>query len=67
MTDNQSRTLRFRLGFFQCLADFFRTISVDGYRIPAPGFVFHCCIFVGNFVHFSGELDVVGIVKHNQV
>ena len=67
VTDNQGRTgcFGFRLG--QCPADFRYIVSVDCDDFPTPCFVFHGYVFCRHFAYGCGKLDVVGIVKHNQV
>ena len=49
------------------LADLVGTVAVDGDDFPVPGFVFLGHIFAGDCGTLGGELDVVGIVEHDQV
>ena len=66
-TDNQCGTLRFIVGRCQCFAYLVGVIAVYGDDVPSPGLVFLCCIFGCHLFHCCGELDVVGIIEHNQI
>ena len=66
-TDDQGRTLGFGFRFVQSLAYFIYIVSVDADHFPTPCFIFHSDIFSRYFFYGCRKLDVVGVVKHDQV
>ena len=66
-TDDQSRTLVFGFGFVESLADLLAVVSVYFDDVPSPGAVFHGGIFRHDFSGLCRELDVVGVIEHDQV
>ena len=65
--DDKGRAFRFGLRFIQRPADGIRVIAVDGDDFPSPCFVFLGCIFVRDSFGFGRQLDVVRIIKHDEV
>ncbi len=55
------------MGHFKRAANCFNIAAVNCQNIPVPGAIFSGSVFVGNVVNFSGKLNVVGVVEHNQV
>ena len=67
LTDDEGRPLALGNGTVERLANLGHVITIDFYDIPVPGAVFGCCVLIHNILGLRGELDVVGIIEHNQV
>ena len=67
LADDQARLVLFGECLGQGGADLVRVVAVNGRHAPAPGFILLGGVLVRDGVGVGGELDIVGIVEHDQV
>ena len=67
VANDQGWSLCLRLGLDQGLTDLVGVIAIDGDDFPTPRLVFHRDILAGHLLDGGRQLDVVRIVKHDQV
>ena len=67
VTDDEGWFPRDGLGFCECLAYLCHIVAVDVEYFPTKGAVSGCRVFAGHNGCLGGELDVVGIVEHDEV
>jgi len=67
LTDDEGRAILLLLGSIESLTDLSHVVTVDLDDIPAPSLVLHLCILVHYDATLCRELDVVGIVEHDEV
>ena len=49
------------------LADLVWIITVDNGHVPSPGTILGLCVFIHHFLALCRELDVVGVIEHDEV
>ena len=67
LADNQRRLALHLLGCLDGAANLGGVISIDLEHLPTEGAVLGCGILVEDFLGLGRELDVVGVVEHNEV
>ena len=55
------------LRLFERLTNLVGVVAVDGQYVPAPRAVFHCGVLVHDILALGGELNLVGVVEHDEV
>ena len=67
LTNDQRRTLLLVVSRLQCLTNLIFRVAVDAYHSPAPSLVLSYNILSINLLNRCRELNIVGIVVHNQI
>ena len=67
MTDNECRLLCRSVSSGQSLANLVDIVSIDIQHLPTPSAILHCNILVVHLITLGRELNIVGIVEHNEV
>ncbi len=67
VADNQARTLLLSLSLTDSLANLVDIVAVDLLYIPSPGLILLGGVLAGDHLGAGRELDVVGIVEHDEV
>ncbi len=64
---NNCGPFAFRKGIIQGSPDFPRIVTVDRNHIPAPCIILFSGIFCSYSVSICRQLDIVGIIKHDEI
>ena len=67
VSNDKRRAVLLLLGILDGFANLVNVVSVNFLYIPAPSLILLGCILCGDNLGLGRELDVVGIVEHNQV
>ena len=67
VADDEARTLLLSLCLLDGLANLVNVVAVDLLHIPAPCLIFLGGVLAGHHLGLCGELDVVGVVEHDEV
>ena len=67
MTDDERRTLLLGLSLAESLANLVDIVAVDVLYEPSPSLILLSGVLAGHHFRTGGELDVVGIVEHDEV
>ena len=67
LADDQAGLVLFGQGLGQGGANLVWVVAVDGRHAPAPGLILLGGVLVRDGAGIRGELDIVGIVEHDQV
>ena len=67
LTNDQCRTLLLLVCCLQCRTNLILRMTVDAHYTPAPSLIFSYNILSINLLNRGRELNIVGIVVHNQI
>ena len=67
LSDNQRRPFLFCYGIVQSLPYLVDIITIYRYHVPIPSTILHCGVFIRHRVALCRQLDIVGVIEHNQV
>ena len=67
MADDQAWTIGFLLSILDGFANLVNVVTIDLLYVPSPCFVFLGGILIGHHFCLGGELDIVGIIEHDEV
>ena len=67
LTDDEGRALLLLLSSVESLTNLSHIVTIDLDDIPTPSLVLHLCVLVHHNATLCRELDVVGIVEHDEV
>ena len=67
MADDQAWTIGFLLSILDGFANQVNVVTIDLLYVPSPCFVFLGGILIGHHFGLGGELDIVGIIEHDEV
>ena len=67
LADDESGLPYRSLSFAKSLTDRFGTATIDLYDVPAPSLVLSSYIFAVDLLDGGRELDIIGVIVHNEV